>query len=291
MEQTKPNKKEIVVAKERGQVVTYKVGNQEITLHPQAVKMLTNDNKYINEGEISMFIELCKYQELNPFIKEAYLVKYDNSKPAQQVTALSAFSRKADDNPNFSGMEDGIVVKSGDKIIKREGCMLYPNETLLGGWAKVYRSDRQVPTYVELSLKEYSKGQSTWNVMPATMINKCAKVGALRKAFPSTFSGMYIADEMSNETKQDNSYEVVDIDDIIDGEIITENVINEEPIQAYEEEIMDLPEVETPFDVEETENDSELICADCGMIITEKVYDFSKDKFNKPLCFQCQKKQ
>lgn len=33
------------------------------------------------------------------------------------------------------------------------------------------------------------------------------------------------------------------------------------------------------------------ICADCGTVIKENVYQFSSDKFGRPLCFNCQKKQ
>lgn len=41
-----------------------------------------------------------------------------------------------------------------------------------------------------------------------------------------------------------------------------------------------------PFD----EPPTELVCEDCGAKITDNVYQFSSDKYGKPLCFNCQKK-
>lgn len=222
-------------------IVTYQVsGGQEVTLTNTAIRQLTNDNKFITDGEIELFINLCKFQRLNPFTREAYLVKYDNSKPAQMVTALGAFMRIADEQPTYDGIEDGIVVQTSDrKIVDREGCIMYPGETLLGGWAKVYRSDRKFPASIRLDLKEYSKGQSTWSSMPKTMINKCSKVAALRKAFPNAYQGLYSEDEIKNtivpemEIQDDanviNTTKVYDINSEEPKETIVEDTIVVEP--------------------------------------------------------------
>lgn len=178
--------------------VSYQSNGQDITLNKAVVMQLTNNNEYITDDEIVLFMNLCKYQGLNPFIREAYLVKYDEKKPAQQVTSLGAFMRIAEEQPTFEGIEDGIIVQNTktQAIMDRVGCVLYPNEVLIGGWAKVYRSDRKIPSVARLSLKEYTKGQATWNQMPSTMINKCSKVAALRKAYPRAYQGMYEEDEM-----------------------------------------------------------------------------------------------
>lgn len=44
-------------------------------------------------------------------------------------------------------------------------------------------------------MKEFSKNQSTWKTMPATMIRKTAIVNALRETFPDTLGGMYTEDD------------------------------------------------------------------------------------------------
>lgn len=238
------------------EIVTYQVsGGQEVSLTHAAVKQLTNENKFITEGEIELFINLCKFQRLNPFTREAYLVKYDNTKPAQMVTALGAFMRMADEQPTYEGIEDGIIVQTADKkIVNREGCIMYPGETLLGGWAKVYRSDRKFPASIRLDLKEYSKGQSTWNSLPKTMINKCAKVAALRKAFPSTYQGLYSEDEIKNtvlpEMDESEGQQQIYEMETQPMEIISKDTIVAEPIlNEIQNQMVEQPQEENDPDV------------------------------------------
>lgn len=260
-------------------VVTYQVsGGQEVTLTNTAIRQLTNDNKFITDGEIELFINLCKFQRLNPFTREAYLVKYDGSKPAQMVTALGAFMRMADEQPNYEGIEDGIIVQTVDKkIVDREGCIMYPGETLLGGWAKVHRSDRKFPASIRLDLREYSKGQSTWNSLPKTMINKCAKVAALRKAFPSTYQGLYSEDEIKNtvvpemEIKEDTDIDTTKIYDINTEEpkeTVVEDTIVVEPSEEKKSE-------ENTQTGTQEENDPDI------QVISYYTYYNNKEKYQK----------
>ena len=147
--------------------------------------------------EVTFFMELCRAQRLNPFIREAYLVKFSNS-PAQMITAEIVFERRANAHPDYLGMEHGVVfIDSKGTIQKREGTATYKaaGEVLVGGWARVHRKGR-IDSYAEVSLDEYNKNQSLWKSMPGVMISKCAKATALRLAFPSDFHGMYVAEEM-----------------------------------------------------------------------------------------------
>lgn len=148
------------------------------------------------EKEILFFMELCRAQRLNPFLNEAFLVKYD--KNAQMITAETVLERRANAHPDFRGIKSGVVyLDANGAVCKREGSAAYAEagETLIGGWANVEREGR-TDTYAEITLKEYSKNQSTWKTMPGTMINKCARAAALRKAFPVEFEGLYIKDEL-----------------------------------------------------------------------------------------------
>jgi phage recombination protein Bet len=231
-------KKDLVLVKENP--VIYDINGQNITLTNAAIRQLTNNNTLITNDEIAMFVELCKYQRLNPFIKEAYLVKYDGGKPAQQVTSLGAFMRIAEEHPKYEGIEDGIIVQTADgKIADRVGCISYSGEVLLGGWAKVYRADRKIPSVARLSLKEYTKGQATWNSSPATMINKCAKVSALRKAFPKALNGLYEEDELKSAdvipqmpTPQNKEYDIDETEPTVEGDIFMEDEQMENEIIA-----------------------------------------------------------
>lgn len=151
------------------------------------------------DSEIGMFLALCKAQRLNPFVKDAYLVKYGNG-PASIITSKEVFTKRANANKTYKGFEAGVVfVDKQGKIQHREGSAVYKaaGETLVGGWCRVFVDGRQ-PFYDEVSLMEYSTGKSGWAKMPATMIRKVALVHCLREAFPDDFQGLYSQEEMGN---------------------------------------------------------------------------------------------
>lgn len=159
---------------------------------------LVSGNGAVTDQEVLMFMELCKAQKLNPFLREAYLIKFGNS-PANIVIGKDVFVKRAYRNPNFDGMRAGIVVVRKDGGMDyREGSLKAPGETLIGGWCQVYLKDVQHPVRSEVSLEEYSKAQATWKQMPCVMIRKCAIVTALREAFPEDLQGCYDSAEMQN---------------------------------------------------------------------------------------------
>ena len=183
--------------------VTYNVGDEEITLTRNIVRqyLCRGDAANVTDAEIVQFMFLCKVNGLNPFVADAYLVKYKNS-PAQLITSKSAFMKRAETGPNYEGYQAGVVVLRENKIEEVEGSLLLPGDKLIGGWAKVYRSDRKFPSVARVGLCEYSSGQSTWAGKPATMIRKVAISQAFREAYPINLGGMYTPEE---ETPEDQS--------------------------------------------------------------------------------------
>jgi len=178
--------------------------------------------KYINplatDQEAYMFLQLCKSQKLNPFIKEAYLIKYSSGSTATMVVGKDVFTKRAHHNPLFDGYKAGVIVrKNGSKEVEqREGSFyIEKEESLLGAWCTVYRKDRKEHPTHSVSFNEYAGRKSNgelfanWKSMPGTMIRKVALVQALREAFPDDFQGLYDVAEMKmeqpkNEVKYDN---------------------------------------------------------------------------------------
>lgn len=179
----------------------YKLDGGQVLTADTVKNYLVSGNGAITDQETLMFIELCKAQKLNPFIREAYLIKFGNS-PANIVVGKEVFVKRAYRNPNFEGMRAGIVIvnKSGE-MIEREGSLKGIDERLVGGWCEVYVKDMKFPIKSTVSLEEYSKSQATWKQMPCVMIRKCAIVTALREAFPEDLQGLYDASEMGVDTK------------------------------------------------------------------------------------------
>lgn len=183
---------------------TYLANGEEVKLSSSMVRryLVSGDAANVTDQEVMMFLTLCKYQHLNPFLREAYLVKYGTS-PATIVTGKDTFTKRAERNPRYLGKKAGIIIyntQSGD-VEEREGTFCLPHEEIVGGWARIYIKDRE-PEYNSVSFNEYAARKkdgslnSQWASKPATMIRKVALVQALREAFPDEFGAMYSPEEM-----------------------------------------------------------------------------------------------
>ena len=158
-----------------------------------------------SEQEVMHFLAICKYHKLNPWLKEAYLIKFGTS-PATLVVGKDFFVRRANTYPQFGGFQAGITVlrKQADgsmQLDRREGELVLEGDQLVGGWADVHRKGVEHPFRAEVSFKEYCKTKEgkpfkTWAEMPGTMIRKVALVHALREAFPEEFQGLYDEEEI-----------------------------------------------------------------------------------------------
>lgn len=193
--------------KDKG-TVTYSVAGQDVKLSYQIVRdFLTKGNGQVSDQDLVSFISICKYNQLNPFLNEAYLVKF-GQQPAQMIVSKEAFFKRADANENYQGIKAGIIIQRENQILELEGNFKLKTDILLGGWAEVHRADKKFPTIAKVALEEYDKQQSTWKEKPLTMISKIAKVQALREAFPAQLGAMYTQEEQS--TTIDAEYSVVD---------------------------------------------------------------------------------
>ncbi|HNX82635.1 MAG TPA: phage recombination protein Bet [Candidatus Omnitrophota bacterium] len=200
-------------------------GNVSLTL-ADVKKTLVRGGGVVTDQEVLTFIELCRYQHLNPWLNEAYLIKYKDE--CSIVTGYGAYVRRAEENPKYRGRRDGITVQRGAQIVQKPGCCLYTGEKLLGGWCKVYvqRGETIDEIFREVALSEYDKGMANWKTKPCTMINKVAISQALRAAFPRDFEGLYTAEELSptggvpEEKPQDGETIAADMGD---GEITQED--------------------------------------------------------------------
>lgn len=197
--------------------VSYTTLGQEIKLNANIVrKYLTRGNVAVTDQEVLQFISICKYQQLNPFLNEAYLVKFKNNQGgednAQIITSKEAFMKRAEGNENYKGLQAGLILKRGDQVVYEEGEFMLQTDVLLGGWAKVYRSDRDYPYTAYVNLTDYDKKRNTWNAIKCTMIRKTAIVHALREAFPTQLGALYTVDD--NPQIEDINYEEVHNDKV-----------------------------------------------------------------------------
>lgn len=185
-------------ANDKGRV-TYQVNGEDVNLSFQIVRnYLTRGQAVVTDSEVIQFISLCRANQLNPFIGDAYMVKY-GSEPAQMIISKAAFMKRGESAQQFIGYQAGVILLRDKQVVEEEGSFFLPGDELVGGWAKVYRRDRQHPIVARVRLQEYNKGKSTWATMPGTMIRKVAIAQAFREAFPFAIEGMYTPEEMPDE--------------------------------------------------------------------------------------------
>ncbi len=229
---------------------------QEIHLTVSRVKQLiaipTKSGALPTDAQVLKFIMLCKAQGLNPFLNDAFLCGYDSKDGPtfSLITSVQAFLKRAESSPEYEGIEQGVIVQRGDQLTERAGDLVLQGETLIGGWARVHRKDRRIPSYDALNLGVFNTGYSRWKIDPAGMICKCAMASALRTAFPSTLAAIYCQEEMD---RQRESWESIPKDERSKTERLAEK-LTAPKTQRIEHQ-------EQPQSIEMPKDDRELVSA------------------------------
>lgn len=204
-----------IAKKNDNQLVEFSANGEKVKLSPAIVRnYLVNGNGKITDQEVVYFINLCKSQGLNPFIKDCYLIKYGDALPAQMVVSKDVFLKRAERNSEFDGLDAGIIVinnESGELTYRKGAFYLKDREEVVGGWADVFRKNISHPTHIEVSVEEYAgrtkdgKLNSQWASKMGTMVRKVAITQALRETFPNDFQQMYSEEEMNVDMKLDET--------------------------------------------------------------------------------------
>jgi phage recombination protein Bet len=154
------------------------------------------------EAQAEKFVMLCKTRGLNPFVGDAFIVGYDTDDGPEfnLITAHQALIKRAEAHPQFAGMSSGVIVRRAvsdgvGETIEYDGKYVEPGDTLVGGWSKVKRKDRDEPKYARIALTAFAKGFGRWKFDGAGMIVKCAQADALREMFPNQLGGLHVEEE------------------------------------------------------------------------------------------------
>ncbi|SEK43727.1 phage recombination protein Bet [Stigmatella aurantiaca] len=171
--------------------------------------------KGIGEDEFALFIEQCKRSGLDPLLKEAFCVgRRQNAGSRDRPTWVTRYEfqpseagmlARAERFPDFKGIqasavyaEDEIIVDQGKGEVVHRFNPAKRKGALVGAWARVVREGK-LPVVVWLDFSGYVQQTPLWAKIPTTMIEKCARVAALRKAYPEAFGGLYVREEMPAE--------------------------------------------------------------------------------------------
>ncbi|NVJ00398.1 phage recombination protein Bet [Myxococcus sp. AM009] len=177
----------------------------------------------ISEDEFALFIEQCKRSGLDPLLKEAFCVaRRQNAGNRERPNWVTKYEfqpseagmlARAERFPDFKGIqasavfaEDDIVVDQGRGEVVHRFNPAKRKGALVGAWSRVVREDK-LPVVVWLDFSGYVQQTPLWSKIPTTMIEKCARVAALRKAYPEAFGGLYVREEMPAEDYESHADE------------------------------------------------------------------------------------
>ena len=79
-----------VVSQSALSLAEFKTETGQVLTADTVKNYLVSGNGNVTDQEILMFMELCKVQKLNPFTREAYLIKFGSS-PANIVVGKDVF--------------------------------------------------------------------------------------------------------------------------------------------------------------------------------------------------------
>ncbi len=148
--------------------------------------------------EAGVLLEIVKRRKLDPFARQVYFVKRWDSQKRSEVwaiqTSIDGLRSIAERTGKYDGQDDPVYGKDDFG----EFCKV-----------RVYRKDwspgrAAVGTaYLAEFIQRKKDGEVTsfWARMPRLMLAKCAEALAIRKAFPEDTGGLYVPEEMGDDTR------------------------------------------------------------------------------------------
>lgn len=162
--------------------------------------------KGASDDELRLFIQVCKGANLNPFLKQVFLVPRWDSKIGAEVRAIQVsidgFRAIAEESGGYAGNDDPIfdgeetieMTTGKEKTVKQ---VIHPKSAKVTVYKLV--GGQRCPFTATARWDEYYPGDKMgfmWKTKPHIMLGKCAEALALRKAFPKLLSGMYAQEEL-----------------------------------------------------------------------------------------------
>jgi phage recombination protein Bet len=185
----------------------------------QEVRALLPGSMKATDNEIRLFVRFCMSLGANPFVKEAYLIKYQDGQPASIVLGLRWKLKQAAKNPAYQGYKAGLIVQADGKPLEyREGAFSLPGEEkVVGAWCEVHRQGWTVTPKHAVSMSEYFAGgranKNLWDSKPNTMIMKVAISQAIERAFPEEAGATERSIASANIRVVDEGQAGVDLED------------------------------------------------------------------------------
>lgn len=172
------------------------------------VKDMTARAVTVSEFKIFMY-QAFKY-ELDPLLREIFIVKYREDSPASIIVAHAGMLKKVALSGQYDGMKTETYWQKGMGDIPDHSLPHFDDNgeiddipLYVDAWA--FRKGISNPGYFRayyptfVRKRKDGKPNEFWNTQPENMLRKCAEAGALRKQFPEVLGSLYISEEMPEQ--------------------------------------------------------------------------------------------
>ena len=244
--------------------LTYELATgEEMKLTMSMVKkyLVTGNRELVTTQELIFFMQLCKARKLNPFLREAYLIKYSPSEAAQIITSIQRIRADAMAHPLCQGWQTGLIFWDTEKNEQIETSGIVPRSKekdryeLLGAFFEAQPKNWSMPYRLEVNLEGYIKKTKSGDITAfwkpekqPFMIMKVAESQGLRNLFQNDAgAGLYVEEELVGE----HMAPPTDMKRGQDGSWVTPDYGGEPKSAVSEEfEAKDAPKDEEPKDEE-----------------------------------------
>ena len=175
---------------------------KEVTNYEKlATDWLSANCKNATKNEVLTFVELCKVRKLNPFLKEAYFIKFGNN--VTIVTNYEKILAIGQNQPNYAGYEYDVYVNG----VKSESFDYNDKDVMFKVTIYHYNPITKVRekfTTTRLYLDEYkSSNQGSFkNSYYHSWAEKIALTNAFRRSYSADMEGLYIKEEFEKQLQQ-----------------------------------------------------------------------------------------
>ena len=158
--------------------------------------------------EAIVFVDQCIANSLDPRKRDIYFVKYKDTK-GQCIVGYQSYIARAERTGKLNGWKCTTLYNG--------------KEMLVGAKCTIHRTDWEQPFEWEIEWKEFNRGRSTHDTMPAFMCKKVCIAQAFRMAFPTELGGMpYTKEEV-------DTFMPAPVEKNITSEVMTEPITKNKP--------------------------------------------------------------